>query len=101
MHSRGAANIEVSYLNVTGTPVYGILLRNVTNVWLGQIDMRLDAGLGVRIDNRGDTSQWTRNVRVDTVYAQGASRRSHRRRRHRVCPFAGRPAPTSTQPSSA
>ncbi|NJP96126.1 hypothetical protein HCN51_42975 [Nonomuraea sp. FMUSA5-5] len=72
VYSRGTTNIEVPYLNVTGTPVYGIFLRNVTNVWLGQIDMRLGAGLGVRIDNRGDTSQWTRNVRVDNVYVQGA-----------------------------
>ncbi|WP_306214493.1 hypothetical protein [Actinoplanes sp. RD1] len=73
VYGRGVSNIEVPYLNVTGTPVYGIFLRNVTNVWLGQIDMRLGAGLGVRIDNRGDTSQWTRNVRVDSVYVQGAS----------------------------
>ena len=41
-------------------------------VVLGQIDMRLSGGLGVRIDNRGDTSQWTRNVRIDTVYVSGA-----------------------------
>ncbi|MFD5740771.1 hypothetical protein ACFXJM_05775 [Streptomyces massasporeus] len=40
---------------------------------LGQIDMRLSRGLGVRIDNRGDTSQWTRNVRIDDVYVSGAS----------------------------
>ncbi|WP_305787243.1 hypothetical protein [Symbioplanes lichenis] len=73
VYGRGVSTIEVPYLNVTGTPVYGIFLRNVANVWLGQIDMRLGAGLGVRIDNRGDTSQWTRNVRVDSVYVQGAS----------------------------
>ncbi len=34
--------------------------------------MRLSGGLGIRIDNRGDTSQWTRNVRVDTVFVSGA-----------------------------
>jgi hypothetical protein len=73
IYSRGTTNIEVPYLNLTGTPIYGIFLRNVTNVWLGQLDMRLSRGLGVRIDNRGDTSQWTRNVRVDNVYVQGAS----------------------------
>ncbi|GAA1642539.1 hypothetical protein GCM10009733_044520 [Nonomuraea maheshkhaliensis] len=73
IYSRGTTNIEVPYLNVTGTPVYGVFLRNVTNVWLGQLDMRLGAGLGVRVDNRGDTSQWSRNVRVDSVYVQGAS----------------------------
>ncbi|MBL7258117.1 RICIN domain-containing protein [Paractinoplanes lichenicola] len=73
IYARGVSNIEVPYLNVTGAPIYGIFMRNVTNVWLGQIDMRLSAGLGVRIDNRGDTSQWTRNVKVDSVYVSGAS----------------------------
>ncbi|MEU0753111.1 hypothetical protein [Streptomyces albogriseolus] len=73
VYSRGTRDIEVQHLNVTGAPLYGIFLRNVQNVVLGQIDMRLSRGLGVRIDNRGDTSQWTRNVRIDTVYVSGAS----------------------------
>ncbi|MDG9716922.1 hypothetical protein [Streptomyces sp. DH24] len=73
VYSRGTRDIEVQHLNVTGTPLYGVFLRNVQNVVLGQIDMRLSAGLGVRIDNRGDTSQWTRNVRIDSVYVSGAS----------------------------
>ncbi|MEU9352092.1 hypothetical protein AB0D65_13975 [Streptomyces griseoloalbus] len=73
VYSRGTRDIEVQHLNVTGAPLYGIFLRNVQNVILGQIDMRLSRGLGVRIDNRGDTSQWTRNVRVDNVYVSGAS----------------------------
>ncbi|MDP9792698.1 hypothetical protein J2S43_001210 [Catenuloplanes nepalensis] len=73
IYARGVSNIEVPYLNVTGSPLYGIFMRNVTNVWLGQIDMRLSSGLGVRIDNRGDTSQWTRNVRLDNAYVSGAS----------------------------
>ncbi|MFF8974554.1 hypothetical protein [Streptomyces sp. NPDC014995] len=73
VYSRGTRDVEVQHLNVTGTPLYGIFLRNVQNVVLGQIDMRLSAGLGVRIDNRGDTSQWTRNVRIDNVYVSGAS----------------------------
>ncbi|MFI6164308.1 RICIN domain-containing protein [Micromonospora haikouensis] len=73
IYSRGTTQVEVQHLTVTGSPLYGIFLRNVTNVVLGQIDMRLTAGLGVRIDNRGDTSQWTRNVRIDNVYVSGAS----------------------------
>ncbi|GAA3803697.1 hypothetical protein ACFS5L_41205 [Streptomyces phyllanthi] len=73
VYARGARDIEVQHLNLTGTPLYGIFLRNVQNVVLGQIDMRLSRGLGIRIDNRGDTSQWTRNVRIDTVYVSGAS----------------------------
>jgi hypothetical protein len=73
VYSRGTRDVEVQNLKLTGTPLYGIFLRNVQNVVLGQIDMRLSAGLGVRIDNRGDTSQWTRNVRIDNVYVSGAS----------------------------
>ncbi|WP_247196120.1 hypothetical protein [Streptomyces sp. GESEQ-35] len=73
VYARGVRDIEVQHLNLTGTPLYGIFMRNVQNVVLGQLDMRLSAGLGVRIDNRGDTSQWTRNVRIDNVYVSGAS----------------------------
>lgn len=73
VYSRGTRDVEVQHLNLTGSPLYGIFMRNVQNVVLGQIDMRLSAGLGVRIDNRGDTSQWTRNVRIDNVYVSGAS----------------------------
>ncbi len=73
IYARGVSNIEVPYLTLTGTPIYGIFMRNVTNVWLGQLDMRLGAGLGVRIDNRGNTAEWTRNVRIDNVYVSGAS----------------------------
>jgi hypothetical protein len=73
LYSRGTTDVEIQHLTLTGAPIYGIFLRNVTNATLGTIDMRLSGGLGVRIDNRGDTGQWTRNVRVDTVYVSGAS----------------------------
>jgi hypothetical protein len=73
VYSRGTTDVEVQNLKLTGSPVYGIFARNVNNLTLGQIDMRLSSGLGVRIDNRGDTSQWSRNVRIDTVYVSGAS----------------------------
>ncbi|MEU0806590.1 hypothetical protein [Streptomyces sp. NPDC005970] len=73
VYARGARDIEIQNLKLTGSPLYGIFMRNVQNVVLGQIDMRLSAGLGVRIDNRGDTSQWTKNVRIDNVYVSGAS----------------------------
>jgi hypothetical protein len=72
IYSRGTSNVEVQRLTLTGTPVYGIFMRNVNNLVLGQIDMRLSGGLGVRIDNRGDTTQWSRNVRLDYAYVSGA-----------------------------
>jgi hypothetical protein len=73
IYSRGTRDIEVRYLNVTGAPLYGIFMRNVQNVILGQIDMRLSGGLGVRIDNRGDTSVRSRNIRIDNVFVSGSS----------------------------
>ncbi|SDO69113.1 hypothetical protein [Lentzea jiangxiensis] len=73
IYSRGTRDVEVRHLSVTGRPLYGIFLRNVDNVVLGQIDLRLSGGLGVRIDNRGNTSVRSRNIRIDTVYASGAS----------------------------
>ena len=71
VYSRGTRDIEVQNLRLTGTPLYGIFLRNVTNVVLGQLDLRLSSGLGVRIDNRGNTSERSRNIRIDNVYVSG------------------------------
>ncbi|WP_433022411.1 hypothetical protein [Kribbella sp. CA-294648] len=71
IYARNVNDIEVQHLTMTGAPLYGIFLRNVRNVVIGQVDMRLSGGLGIRIDNRGDTSQWTRNVRIDNVYVSG------------------------------
>jgi hypothetical protein len=73
IYSRGTRDVEVRHLSVTGRPLYGIFLRNVDNVVLGQIDLRLSGGLGVRIDNRGNTSVRSRNIRIDNVFASGAS----------------------------
>ncbi|WP_037679138.1 right-handed parallel beta-helix repeat-containing protein [Streptomyces albus] len=71
VYARGARDVEVQHLTLTGAPLYGIFLRNVENVTLGQIDMRLSGGLGVRIDNHGDRSVRSRNIRIDNVYVSG------------------------------
>ncbi|MBB4910883.1 right-handed parallel beta-helix repeat-containing protein [Actinophytocola algeriensis] len=71
VYSRGTRDIEVQHLKLTGAPLYGVFLRNVDNVVLGQIDMRLSGGLGIRIDNRGNTSVRSRNIRIDNVYVSG------------------------------
>lgn len=71
VYSRGTRDVEVQHLTLTGAPLYGVFMRNVVNVVLGQIDMRLSGGLGIRIDNRGDTSVRSRNIRIDNVYVSG------------------------------
>ncbi|KGM11134.1 hypothetical protein [Cellulomonas bogoriensis] len=72
VYARGVRDVEVTRLRVTGTPLYGIFMRNVTDVHLGQIDLRLNgAGLGIRIDNHGNRAERSRNIRIDDVYVQG------------------------------
>ncbi|GAA3744829.1 hypothetical protein HDA32_002856 [Spinactinospora alkalitolerans] len=71
VRARNVSDIEVSHLSVTGAPYFGIFVRNATDVHLGQIDLRLSGGLGVRIDNHGDRSVHTRDVRIDHVYVEG------------------------------
>ncbi|MGB3442036.1 MAG: hypothetical protein WBA97_25095 [Actinophytocola sp.] len=71
VYSRGTHDVEVQHLKLTGAPLYGVFMRNVDNVVLGQIDMRLSGGLGIRVDNRGDTSVRSRNIRIDNVYVSG------------------------------
>nr|WP_218135570.1 hypothetical protein [Nonomuraea jiangxiensis] len=73
VYARNVRDIEVQHLNVTGAPLYGIFVRNGTNITLGQIDLRLSSGLGIRVDNHGDRSVRTRNVRIDNVYVSGTS----------------------------
>ncbi|MEU4687132.1 right-handed parallel beta-helix repeat-containing protein [Streptomyces xinghaiensis] len=71
VYARGARDVEVQHLTLTGAPLYGIFMRNVENVTLGQIDMRLSGGLGIRIDNHGDRSVRSRNIRIDNVHVSG------------------------------
>lgn len=73
VYARGVRDVEVQHLTVTGALLYGIFVRNGTNITLGQIDMRLSGGLGIRIDNHGDRTVRTRNVRIDNVYVSGTS----------------------------
>ena len=92
IYARGVHDIEVTRANITGSPNYGIFIRSVDNVKLGQITMSLSSGLGVRIDNYGNTSYRNKNTVVDSVNVSGAAlprdgdlrhRRPHRRHRDR------------------
>jgi hypothetical protein len=71
VRGRNVTDVEVSRLSVTGAPWFGIFFRNGTNITLGQIELRLSGGLGIRIDNHSNRSVRTRNVRIDNVYVQG------------------------------
>ncbi|WP_236567756.1 MULTISPECIES: right-handed parallel beta-helix repeat-containing protein [unclassified Nocardiopsis] len=71
---RHATNVSVPHLSVTGTPYFGVYVRTSQNVHLGQIDLRLSGGLGMRIDSRDDDSvRGARDISIDDVYVSGTS----------------------------
>ena len=70
--SRDTTDVEVQHAKITGAPMYGMFFRSVSNLTLGQIDMRLSGGLGIRIDNGSKTAPAT-NTRIDNVYVSGAT----------------------------
>ncbi|MFB4426183.1 right-handed parallel beta-helix repeat-containing protein [Streptomyces sp. QL37] len=72
IYSRDTTDVEVQHAKITGAPMYGMFFRSVSNLTLGQIDMRLSGGLGIRIDNGSEIALAT-NTRIDNVYVSGAS----------------------------
>jgi hypothetical protein len=73
IYARGRTDVEIPNLNITGTPVYGMFFRDVENLYLGKIDIRVSTGLGIRIDNHGraDRSDKVKHIRIDDVYVEG------------------------------
>lgn len=71
---RHAQDVSVPHLSLTGNPYFGIWVRTSSDVHLGQIDLRLTGGLGIRIDSRDDDSvREARDIRLDDVYVSGTS----------------------------
>jgi len=64
----GVEDVSIPYLRMTGAPYFGLRFADVHGLHLGQIDMRMTGGIGIRFerDLPGST-----NVRMDSVYASG------------------------------
>jgi hypothetical protein len=76
LYARGARDIEIPNLKMTGSPQYGIFFRGTNNMHLGQIDLRLtrSAGIGIRVDtsgNAGSDTNFNENLRIDYVFGSG------------------------------
>ncbi|TDC26338.1 right-handed parallel beta-helix repeat-containing protein [Streptomyces sp. 8K308] len=72
IRTQNTTDVEVQNVSITGAPYFGIFVRNGTNITLGQINMQLSGGLGIRIDNHANRNVRTRNVRIDNVFVSGA-----------------------------
>jgi hypothetical protein len=76
LYARGKTDIEIPNLKMTGSPQYGIFIRDSDNVHLGHIELRLtaSAGIGIRADSGGSASTMTtfaNNFSIDYVYGSG------------------------------
>lgn len=65
-------DVEVTQLSVTGNPYFAVYFANAEGVTLGEMDLRLSGGLGIRIDNYRDKSTRTRNIVIRNVYVEGS-----------------------------
>jgi hypothetical protein len=64
-----ATNVAIPHLNMTGNPYFGIRIYGMNGLHLGQINMQLSGGLGIRFERDFPGST---NVRMDNVFVSGA-----------------------------
>ncbi|THV39487.1 right-handed parallel beta-helix repeat-containing protein [Glycomyces buryatensis] len=65
----GAQDVSIPHLNMTGNPYFGLRFFGMDGLHLGQINMELSGGLGIRFerDEAGST-----DVSMDDVFVSGA-----------------------------
>ncbi|GAB2465099.1 hypothetical protein GCM10027063_03060 [Promicromonospora xylanilytica] len=64
----GVRDVSIPTLNMTGAPYFGLRFADVDDLHLGQIDLRMTGGIGIRFERDLPGSS---NVRIDSVYASG------------------------------
>ncbi|WP_437499483.1 hypothetical protein [Sorangium sp. So ce1099] len=75
IYARGRTDIEIPNVTISGTPLYAMFFRDVENLRLGHVELRVSSGLGIRIDNHGRLNRADKvtNIDIDHVYAEGTS----------------------------
>ena len=75
-HARGAINsldttdVSIPYLKMTGNPYFGLRFYGVENLSLGEIELNLSAGIGIRFDRDKAANK---NVTMGTIRVNGAT----------------------------
>ncbi|GAA1669402.1 hypothetical protein GCM10009830_13940 [Glycomyces endophyticus] len=69
IESTGTTNVYIPYLKMTGSPYFGLRFSGTTGLRLGDIDLTLSGGLGIRFDR---DAAWNYEVRMDDIYVSGA-----------------------------
>jgi hypothetical protein len=74
LYARDRTDIDIPHASITGNPQYGMFFRSVSNIRLGQINLKFNkasSGIGIRIDNNPSAGgAKVKNVTIDYVYAE-------------------------------
>ncbi|KAI7232050.1 hypothetical protein KC330_g6096 [Hortaea werneckii] len=70
IESLDTTGVSIPYLSMTGDPYFGLHFYGTTDLTLGEINLDLSAGLGIRFD-RDEASN--SNVKMGTITVTGAS----------------------------
>ena len=71
IYARGATDIDIPHVTITGSAQYGMFFRDVSNLHLGHIQINGTGGLGVRIDSHGsDDRNSARNITIDYIVVE-------------------------------
>lgn len=62
-------NVNIAYLKMAGNPYFGLRFSGTNGLKLGDIDLTLSGGLGIRFDR---DAAWNYNVTMNDVYVSGA-----------------------------
>jgi hypothetical protein len=62
-------NVNIAYLKMSGNPYFGLRFSGTNGLKLGDIDLTLSGGLGIRFDR---DAAWNYNVTMNDIYVSGA-----------------------------
>jgi hypothetical protein len=63
------SNVNIAFLKMTGNPYFGLRFSGTSGLKLGDIDLTLSGGLGIRFDR---DAAWNSNVTMNDIYVSGA-----------------------------
>jgi len=62
-------NVNIAFLKMSGNPYFGLRFSGTNGLKLGDIDLTLSGGLGIRFDR---DAAWNYNVTMNDIYVSGA-----------------------------
>jgi hypothetical protein len=62
-------DVNIAFLKMTGNPYFGLRFSGTNGLKLGDIDLTLSGGLGIRFDR---DAAWNYNVTMNDIYVSGA-----------------------------